>query len=204
MPPWPPPVHRVSAGRGIASAGLWVRPRADPAQLRLVTVAHACFGRHRQRRGPVRVAGHAARLEAVVALTEAGPFPADAALLAPPPEWSREAFAPLAGHLNRFCPNLPVIRPSAGRRPIYGRLVAQGWSGTLAYTFGPRRLVRQWLVAIEAGGDPSQRGQSGAPWLTLDGVAVGIQVGVLRQDARVAVITPAETVCALFRSGVAG
>ena len=125
-------------------------------------------------------------------------------MLAPDVELAHAAFSPLAGHLNRFCSGLIVNGFTADGRRVRGRLVAEGWHGTLTYAFGSRRLVGQWLVAIDPGPRAGRPGQSGMPWLSLDGVAVGIQVGVLRRADPCVIVTPMQTVCELFRVGVAG
>lgn len=87
-----------------------------------------------------------------------------------------------------------------------GRLGSEGWSNHVVYPFGNRRLCQQWLIRSESGeygSNHARPGDSGAAWMTLDGVAVGLQVGVVRHDPRFAFLTPFETVCRLFDVAVA-
>ena len=197
----------VTAGSGSASAGVWVRSKSNPQGLLLPTVAHILFSRHFDLRAPVRVNGVKVRVTAMVPLEQGESISADAALLALPSELTRSAFFPAAGHLNRFCQNITVQCVGRSGRRVIGQLVSEGWSGSIAYNFGTRGLTHQWIVRTNADqgyGDRVRRGDSGAVWMTLNGVAVGLQVGVLRHRPRYVILTPFQTICSLFGVAIAG
>ena len=148
---------RVRAGRGNACAGLWVRSRTSSRRLLLPTVAHVLFGADGRLREPMRVGSADAHLVASVPLSRRTRFSADAALLAVPDDAAEAFFFPSAGHLNRFCHGLRVMRVGAGGDTITGILVRAGWSGVLRYSFGPRDLIDQWVVDTDRQGRGSQR-----------------------------------------------
>lgn len=197
---------KVTAGSGSASAGIWLRARSNPDSLLLPTVAHILFGRNHSLRLPVRVNGIKVDVVAAVPLVQERSFFADAALLAMPPEPASASFFPARGHLNRFCKGLVVRCVRRSGAEIRGRLVEDGWSSRVAYSFGSRCISRQWLVRVERSQEPgsgARPGDSGAAWTTLDGVAVGLQIGVVRHQPHYAFLTPFETICELFDVAIA-
>jgi hypothetical protein len=171
--------------------------------LRLVTVAHVLFGSDGRPRAPVRVAAMDAEVAAVAPVARSNNLPADAALLSPRPETADCGFFAAAGHLNRFCPELEAWRFLRSGDVVRGRLAGEDWSGRLAYHFGSRRLVGQWLIRVEAGAEHMRQGDSGGAWFTGQGVVVGLQVGVLRARPEFVIVTPFETVARLFDVAVA-
>jgi len=194
---------RVTAGAGRACASVWVRPRAEPSALRMVTVAHVLFGRDGRPRAPVRVSAMEAEVVAVAPVVRSDNLPADAALLSLRRETANGSFCAADGHLNRFCPTLPVWRLSQSGERVSGLLAGEGWSGRLAYHFGARRLVGQWLIRLDAGGAHLRQGDSGGAWFTGQGVVVGLQVGVVRSRPELVIVTPFESVAGLFGVAVA-
>lgn len=85
--------------------------------------------------------------------------------------------------------------------------MAQGWSGPISYVFGTRRLTDQWVVQLDAGQDNGtriRRGDSGAVWMSSEGVVVGLQVAVLGYTPQYALVTPFEAICNTFNVAVAG
>jgi hypothetical protein len=193
----------VTAGHGTASAGLWLRRRSAPEQLFLATVAHVLIGPNRRLRCPVNVTGVKADVFATVPLSAGQTFRADAALLAMPSDFTRVAFVPAAGHLNRFYKDLAVMCIDQAGRIFHGRLAVKDWTGRLRYTFGPRHLTQQWLIRTDGSEDSDRAGHSGNLWMTADRVAVGIQVGVLQRRSHMIITTPVETVCELFQVAAA-
>lgn len=204
MPILPGAVFRVTAGHAKACAGIWVRTRSNPRGILLPTVAHVLFNKIGSQRASVCVDGVEAKIVAAVPIGRNSQLSADAALLALPPETTRAAFFPGAGHLNRFYAGIPLLGLTRSGRIVEGRLVCEGWSGRLAYSFGGRRLERQWLVLTETGENRIRAGDSGAVWMTRDGIVAALQVGVLRERPEYAIVTPFETICRLFDVGIAG
>ena len=201
------PILRVKAGAGSASAGVWLRLRAKTNHLLLPTVAHILYARNHHLRNPVYVNGIKATIRSTIPLPESGSFTADAALLGIPENYSNNLFFPAKGHLNRFYKGIGVRRSGHNGKLIYGQLTKERWAGQIAYHFGKRRLANQWIVRTDIDRNISARsymGDSGAVWMTDDGVAVGLQVGVIRSRPHYVIVTPFETICTLFKAAIAG
>lgn len=92
----------------------------------------------------------------------------------------------LWGYLSAIQVGLSVVfqGPSGRSR---GEVVHSSWNGRVRYPWGSRRLSKQVLVEITEGTRP-QRGDSGTLWVTMDGLALGLQVATIRK--RFAVVSP--------------
>jgi len=74
------------------------------------------------------------------------------------------------------------------------------------YSFGRRRLVGQWIIAVDpARSGPSliRPGDSGVAWTTEDGVVVGLQVGIVSGRLYRAIVTPFQTISEVMEVRVA-
>lgn len=193
----------VAGGGARGAASGWVRAVAAPDRRFLPTVAHILYDRGGRLWPEVRLGGHPARVHAAIRLPELDTASADAALIEPDPGWAEARFEPGAGHLGRFLRDLPVQCRMADGRLVTGRLVREGWAGRMAYAFGARRITGQWIVAVDHrrsknGARPLRRGDSGLIWTTGDGLAAGLQIGILTGRPYAAIVTPFETLCQLF------
>lgn len=193
----------VAAGGSRGASGGWVRPLAEAGRVMVPTVAHILYDRAGRLRPEVRIGGAPARVHALVRLPGLHSARADAALIEPDPVWAASRVEPAPGHLSDFVPGFAVRCRLPGGGVLAGRLLISGWAGRMNYSFGPRRVTGQWIVAVERdAGAPSarpiRRGDSGLLWSTEDGTAVGLQIGVLMGRPDQAIVTPFATICDLF------
>ena len=199
----------VSGGGARGASSGWVRSVEAPARRFLPTVAHILYDQRGRLWPEVRLGARRARVHAVIRLPELRTATADAALIEPDPNWSDARFEPGAGHLRHFVPGFAVQCRLADGRLMTGRLARKDWAGRMAYSFGARRVTGQWIVAVDHRGvhngtRPLKRGDSGLLWVTTEGAAVGIQIGMLSGRPFEAIVTPFETFCRLFKVRVAG
>lgn len=198
----------IVAGRTRGVTGGWVRLKSAPEKVLIATVAHILFDSQGRLRSEVKLGAHRARVHSVVELPSHRSVTADAALIEPGPAWVQDTFAPAPGHLNSFVRDLQVRCQLPDGATMFGKLLRAGWAGRMSYTFGTRWVTGQWIVVVDhqsgaIGTRPLRRGDSGLLWSTLDGVCVGVQIGIRSGRPYEAIVTPFETVCQLFKVRVA-
>ncbi|WP_317054707.1 hypothetical protein [Roseovarius rhodophyticola] len=193
----------ITASGNRGASGGWVRPMDEAHRILVPTVAHILYDRSGRLRSRVRIAGMSARVHALVRLPSLSNARADAALVEPDRDWAAPRVASSRGHLNEFIAGLAVqcCLPDGGH--LSGRMLSSDWAGRMRYSFGTRNVFRQWIIAVdrkssEPGTRPIRRGDSGLLWHTPDGVAVGLQIGVLATCPDRTIITPFTTICDLF------
>jgi hypothetical protein len=168
-----------------ATVGALVRTNGSATAL---TVSHV-FGTGSTGRIRLGAGGAPGRLVARTPLTRRGVHVGDAALVALQASAeirpAHPLVGPLAGHLTGPAAGLEVLMmaPTGVRT---GVVVDPAWTGPVRYRWGRRILGRQVLVHVTADTMPSG-GDSGALWVTPDGLAVGIQVANL---GALAIVTP--------------
>lgn len=198
-----PRILKVKAGAGSASTGLWMRSRKELKQLFLLSVAHVLYKKDGRLRYPVKVAGAKANICAITRFNKSYSCRTDASLLSLSDDFVHQNFKPATGHLNRFYKGLKVGWRNEQGELIEGYLERSDWAGYLSYKFGSRRLIKQWVIQSTPQ-NKRLNGHSGIPWVTKDGIAVGLQVGIIPRAPGAILITPIASICQLFDVVVAG
>lgn len=135
-------------------------------------------------------------------LRKLGAHTADAALIAFNEAAVLRPEHPTVGRLQGCYQELPIGLQTyfSGRSDCSGRIVYPSCRVRVRYAWGSRRLCGQVLIQRETGSLP-RPGDSGGLWVSEDGLALGIQVAVLRDYA---VVTPLSRLLQYWQAELVG
>lgn len=175
----------IRCGRSWATVGALVQYRGQP---HVLTVAHLICGRSPRRIDLPGVPPHSP-VRACVPLRKFSTHTGDAALIAIEPGVPLDPDHPLVGPLQTHFQQVPLglaVLLQAPSGLIEGHVCEVSWNGRVRYPWGSRRLANQILIRSDSAAHP-RCGDSGALWVTREGVAVAVQVAA---TGRCAVATP--------------